>query len=166
MFQVVGLHTNVDFMLSLLDHPQFREGNVHTDFIAEHHQQLFPSTAVSDEHFCQAALSYLLQERAQYQHSSPFSPSHNFRRLNLPQFDTVSLLPLGAEESVSVSVYCDKPVCSVNGKEYNVSGRLQQTDDGVMELIAQINGVTSRTRVILLDRDIYLFTQVSVLVHC
>lgn len=52
-YNIVGLHTNVDFMMSLLAHPEFQAGNVHTDFIKEHHDTLFPVYTVTDTHLCQ-----------------------------------------------------------------------------------------------------------------
>lgn len=62
--QIVGLSTNVEFLLSLSGHPEFEAGNVHTSFIPQHYEQLFPPRkAVSRVALCQAALGLLLREK-------------------------------------------------------------------------------------------------------
>lgn len=62
--QIVGLNTNIDFLLSLSGHAEFEAGNVHTSFIQQHYDQLFPKpTAPGGDVVCQAALGLLLQER-------------------------------------------------------------------------------------------------------
>ena len=42
LFQIVGLNTNISFLLSLAKHPEFQLGNVHTEFIPQHNESLFP----------------------------------------------------------------------------------------------------------------------------
>lgn len=62
--QIVGLSTNIDFLLSLSGHPQFEAGNVHTNFIPQHHDELFPTKkATPHEVMCQAALGLILKEK-------------------------------------------------------------------------------------------------------
>lgn len=62
--QIVGLSTNIDFLLSLSGHPQFEAGNVHTNFIPQHHDELFPTKkATPREVMCQAALGLILKEK-------------------------------------------------------------------------------------------------------
>ncbi|MEO6213894.1 MAG: 3-methylcrotonyl-CoA carboxylase, partial [Vicinamibacterales bacterium] len=39
-FPVLGIRTNIPFMIRLLDHPGFRGGRMHTGFIDEHHGEL------------------------------------------------------------------------------------------------------------------------------
>uniref|UniRef100_A0A8C9WFE4 Methylcrotonyl-CoA carboxylase subunit n=1 Tax=Scleropages formosus TaxID=113540 RepID=A0A8C9WFE4_SCLFO len=70
-YNIVGLSTNIDFLLHLSSHPEFKAGNVHTSFIAQHHAQLFPAPqAPSHQVVCQAALGLLLREQAHTQHFS------------------------------------------------------------------------------------------------
>lgn len=62
--QIVGLNTNIDFLLSLSGHPEFEAGNVSTSFIPQHYADLFPTPrAPSGATICQAALGLVLQER-------------------------------------------------------------------------------------------------------
>lgn len=61
--QIVGLNTNIDFLLSLSGHPEFDAGNVTTSFIPQHYADLFPAPiAPSGKTICQAALGLVLQE--------------------------------------------------------------------------------------------------------
>ncbi|KFQ51076.1 hypothetical protein N334_03496, partial [Pelecanus crispus] len=63
-YNIVGLSTNIDFLLSLSGHPQFEAGNVHTNFIPQHHDELFPTKkATPHEVMCQAALGLILKEK-------------------------------------------------------------------------------------------------------
>ena len=43
-YKVAGLTTNIPFIISLCDHPEFIAGNVHTDFIPMHREKLFESS--------------------------------------------------------------------------------------------------------------------------
>jgi hypothetical protein len=62
--QIVGLRSNVDFLLRLSGHPEFEAGNVHTDFIPQHHKDLLPShSTIAKESVCQAALGLILKEK-------------------------------------------------------------------------------------------------------
>ena len=68
-------------------HPSFQAGDVHTGFIQQHFDELFPEEKVSDKLFIQAAISLLLNESNAAKRnsliarnsSSPFSDSSNFR---------------------------------------------------------------------------------------
>jgi len=63
-WQIVGLSTNIDFLLSLSGHPQFEAGNVHTNFIPQYHDDLFPAKKATPlEVVCQAALGLILKEK-------------------------------------------------------------------------------------------------------
>ncbi|KAK2090774.1 Methylcrotonoyl-CoA carboxylase subunit alpha, mitochondrial, partial [Saguinus oedipus] len=90
-YHIVGLHTNINFLLNLSGHPEFEAGNVHTDFIPQHHKELLPSQkAAAKESLCQAALGLILKEKAMtdtftlqsHDQFSPFSSSSG-RRLNI-----------------------------------------------------------------------------------
>ncbi|KAL8589469.1 hypothetical protein ACOMHN_061680 [Nucella lapillus] len=76
---VVGLNTNLSFLMDLASHPQFQAANIHTDFIPEHSAELFPSRQLSNAAVCQATAAMLhlqrkgLKERSVLT-SDPFSP--------------------------------------------------------------------------------------------
>jgi len=70
----VGLNTNVQFLDDLAGHPEFGLGHVHTGFIDEHRQALFPGPrSLSDETLCQAVAALLLSEATQSTSSSTMS---------------------------------------------------------------------------------------------
>uniref|UniRef100_A0A7N6BQL3 Methylcrotonoyl-CoA carboxylase subunit alpha, mitochondrial n=1 Tax=Anabas testudineus TaxID=64144 RepID=A0A7N6BQL3_ANATE len=79
-YNIVGLNTNIDFLLSLSGNPEFEAGNVSTSFIPQHYSDLFPTPrAPSGATVCQAALGLVLQERKHIEEftqatSDPFSP--------------------------------------------------------------------------------------------
>lgn len=83
--QIVGLNTNIDFLLSLSGHAEFEAGNVHTSFIQQHYDQLFPKpTAPGGDVVCQAALGLLLQEREhtlEFLHQSHGQNTHTQQHL-------------------------------------------------------------------------------------
>lgn len=56
-YQVVGPSTNVDFLRVVAAHPKFAAGPVETNFIPEHHDELFLPKVVPAEILAQAALS-------------------------------------------------------------------------------------------------------------
>lgn len=56
--------------MDLAGHPEFEAGNVHTDFIPQHYDQLFPDRGLSDKTICQAAISLMLIEQEKtHQHA-------------------------------------------------------------------------------------------------
>uniref|UniRef100_A0AAQ5YN26 Methylcrotonoyl-CoA carboxylase subunit alpha, mitochondrial n=1 Tax=Amphiprion ocellaris TaxID=80972 RepID=A0AAQ5YN26_AMPOC len=75
-YNIVGLNTNIDFLLSLSGHPEFEAGNVTTSFIPQHYADLFPTPrAPSGATICQAALGLLLKERKHTQEFTETSTS-------------------------------------------------------------------------------------------
>jgi len=46
---ILGTTTNLDFLLSLIDHPTFRQGNVHTRFVDDHLDELLPDVTELDD---------------------------------------------------------------------------------------------------------------------
>jgi len=60
MSQIVGLNTNIQFLDNLAGHPEFQHGHVHTGFIAQHNDALFPKRLIPNDIVCQAALGIAL----------------------------------------------------------------------------------------------------------
>lgn len=63
--QIVGLNTNVQFLDDLAGHKSFIAGQVHTGFITQHYQDLFPKRILSNDVACRAAIALLLQQQRQ-----------------------------------------------------------------------------------------------------
>ncbi|KAJ8418835.1 hypothetical protein AAFF_G00003340 [Aldrovandia affinis] len=165
-YNIVGLNTNIDFLLSLSGHPEFEAGNVHTSFIPLHHAQLFPPAQDPPrELLCQAALGLLLRERDntrayRAQSNDQYSPfaSSNGRRVNVLYTRNLAL-QLG-EKKVDVAVtYCPDGTYSMEmgGEVFQVSGELEE-EEGTSYLRCSVNGVLSRPKLVMLDNTVHLFS--------
>ena len=53
--QVSGLHTNLDFLRRAVAHPAFAAGELDTQFISKHRQQLFATEQLTPEFWALAA---------------------------------------------------------------------------------------------------------------
>ncbi len=82
-FNVDGLGTNVNFLMDLAAHPAFAAGEVDTDFIPRHKNELFPTRTASDRQICEAAMAVVLgdEERAAAadRGNDPFGAGGGFR---------------------------------------------------------------------------------------
>ncbi|XP_057197344.1 methylcrotonoyl-CoA carboxylase subunit alpha, mitochondrial-like [Triplophysa rosa] len=116
-YNIVGLNTNIEFLLSLSGHPAFEAGNVHTSFIEQHYDELFPAAQkASGEMLCQAALGLLLREKQhtdsyRNQSNDTYSPfaSSNGRRLNVLHCRNLTL-QLGDNNALRVSTLTSRQV--------------------------------------------------------
>ncbi|XP_046892809.1 methylcrotonoyl-CoA carboxylase subunit alpha, mitochondrial [Hypomesus transpacificus] len=165
-YNIVGLSTNIDFLLSLSGHPEFEAGNVTTCFIPQHYADLFPAPrAPSRATLCQAALGLILRERAHtwdFAHASgdPFSPfaSSSGRRLNI-LYSRKMTLQLGDQKVELVVTYKPDGTFSmeVEGELFHVKGEVE-TEGGATFLHCSVNGVKSRPKLVLLDNTVHLFS--------
>ncbi|KAI6063090.1 Methylcrotonoyl-CoA carboxylase subunit alpha, mitochondrial [Aix galericulata] len=135
-YNIVGLSTNIDFLLSLSEHPQFEAGNVHTNFIPQHYDELFPAKkATRHEVVCQAALGVILKEKM---------ATDAFR----DQSGVVDVaVSYGKEGSYSMQI---------EDKMFVVSGEILNEGDSVY-LRSSVNGTVSKSKLVILDNTIYLF---------
>lgn len=119
--QITGLETNVNFLLQLARHPAFRAADVHTDFIPQHMDSLFPALSVTERQLCQAAVAVLQHERAATEtthqttttvtmrDSNPFLCERNFR-INTRAIRTLRLRCHGAEHTIAIrQTHVDQP---------------------------------------------------------
>ncbi|XP_040468907.1 methylcrotonoyl-CoA carboxylase subunit alpha, mitochondrial [Falco naumanni] len=164
-YNIVGLSTNIDFLLSLSGHPQFEAGNVHTNFIPQHHDELFPTKkATPPEVMCQAALGLILKEKMQTdafrdQSDDKFSPfaSSTGRRINICYTRKLSLLD--GENVVDIAVSYNQGGSynmQIQDKTFLISGEIVNEDDTVY-LRSSVNGTVCKSRLVILDNTIYLF---------
>ncbi|XP_018612813.1 methylcrotonoyl-CoA carboxylase subunit alpha, mitochondrial [Scleropages formosus] len=165
-YNIVGLSTNIDFLLHLSSHPEFKAGNVHTSFIAQHHAQLFPAPqAPSHQVVCQAALGLLLREQAHTQHFSAqshdkYSPfaSCTGRRVNILHKRNMTLQLGDSKVEVTVTYNPDgKYTMEIDDESFQVWGEVQ-TEGEVSFLHCCINGVLSRPKLVILDNTVHLFS--------
>uniref|UniRef100_A0A8C6PAM4 Methylcrotonyl-CoA carboxylase subunit 1 n=1 Tax=Nothobranchius furzeri TaxID=105023 RepID=A0A8C6PAM4_NOTFU len=162
-YNIVGLNTNIDFLLSLSGHPEFEAGNVSTSFIPQHYADLFPAPrAPSGATICQAALGLVLQERKRTQEfiqttTDPFSPfgSSSGWRSNI-EFNRNLTLQLGDKKVCVVITYNSDGSYRMQ-EVYQVSGEVE-VEGGASFLHCSVNGVKSRPKLVILDNTVHLFS--------
>lgn len=139
----------------MASNPEFVLGNVHTGFIEQHNDALFPKApGVSSETLCQASLSLLLLERSK-SGKKPFDLNTGFR-VNLPAQRTVTVKIDNTDQNIVVEYigkhsHTASPVykMTVNDKNYEVDGSLEQIDDSYYMLHAFVNGHSRQIKVVL-----------------
>uniref|UniRef100_A0A665V4P7 Methylcrotonoyl-CoA carboxylase subunit alpha, mitochondrial n=1 Tax=Echeneis naucrates TaxID=173247 RepID=A0A665V4P7_ECHNA len=160
-YNIVGLNTNIDFLLSLSGHPAFEAGNVSTSFIPQHYADLFPTPrAPSGATVCQAVLGLVLQERNNTQEftqasTDPFSPfgcSSGWR--NNIEFNRNMTLQLG-DKSKYHRVY--RFSFQIGEEVYHVTGEIE-VEGGASFLHCSVNGMKSRPKLVILDNTVHLFS--------
>ncbi|PNF29381.1 Methylcrotonoyl-CoA carboxylase subunit alpha, mitochondrial, partial [Cryptotermes secundus] len=78
-YNIVGVDTNLDFLLDLCNHSKFFSGNVHTNFIEQYRSELLAQKTPPDHIIIQAALAMILSEQLEDEKAAaasqgPFSP--------------------------------------------------------------------------------------------
>nr|KAF6475174.1 methylcrotonoyl-CoA carboxylase 1 [Rousettus aegyptiacus] len=163
-YHIIGLHTNIDFLYTLSGHPEFEAGNVHTDFIPQHCEELLPSRKPTAKEFlCQAALGLILKEKTdvfKIQSQDPCSPfaSSNGRRLNIYYTRNITLRDGENDVTIAVTYNHDGSYSmQIEDKTFHVIGDLHSEGECTY-LKCSINEVTSKTKLIILENTIYLFS--------
>lgn len=72
-YEVVGPHTNIEFLKRLAAHPAFIAGDVETGFIEKHREALFAHEPAPPEVFSQAALALVAAQNVPLADTDPFS---------------------------------------------------------------------------------------------
>ena len=167
-YNIVGLSTNVDFLTQLSSHPKFIEGDVHTDFITQHHGDLFPSKPVTDCLVGQAVLASILNEinvssSQQGSTTDPYSPfaSYPMSRLNHSYQKNVKITCQDNTYDVRVTS-CENGIYKLKvgqSEEIDVSAKLSVSDN-VTSIELSANGEISKSRVVFLNGNVHLFTKV------
>lgn len=103
-YHITGLDTNINFLLDLAKHPSFQSGDVHTGFIDQHFDTLFPPEVISETTVTQAATALFLNELyATSKHSesrqNPFYIENNFRM----NFDAIRTFKLKFNDKIFVA---------------------------------------------------------------
>ena len=91
-YNIVGLKSNVDFLLRLSDHNQFRDGNVYTDFIRDYGKDLLQQQQTTPQVLCSAVVALILnaklketeRNRNPLERLSPFGVCDNKRLHEIP----------------------------------------------------------------------------------
>ncbi|XP_053376070.1 methylcrotonoyl-CoA carboxylase subunit alpha, mitochondrial-like [Mercenaria mercenaria] len=164
-YQVLGLNTNIQFLSDLAKHPEFMKGNVHTDFIPQFSQDLFPERVTSTTAVCQAAVAMVLQQAQKVKElakntQDPFSPFWMCTATRVNQNPTrwINLLDGDKELKIEVITNLDATY-TVNfaGQSYTVSASLKQSEDRT-NILTVIDGVKTQACVVNVGNSLHLFT--------
>ncbi|GLG99999.1 CAD protein [Gryllus bimaculatus] len=163
-YNIVGLDTNVDFLIRLCGNPEFAAGNVHTGFITEHEKLLLAPRQASSELVAQAVVAKILSEKLLAERSAKtsfnaYSIGFGFR-VNHELVRPLTLLYDGEEIAVEVT-YCkgNQFKMKIGSKEISASGSLFKKEDGSFELLCSVEDLALQSKVVLKDGCINLFTK-------
>lgn len=124
MRQISGLDTNVNFLIDLASHPSFQSADVHTGFIDQHFDSLFPPLDVSEKCLAQAVAALILNESNAVQlnavgqgKNNPFGAGDSFR-LNSTAIRTIRLKLRGSEHRVQLKQHDTNYHVKINDSEW------------------------------------------------
>lgn len=159
------METNVDFIKDLARHPKFQSGDVHTGFIEENYDSLFPNINVTEQTLTQGALALILEEdsfSSKDAHGfSPFTGNPGLR-LNHALERRFDFVVRGKNHAVTVKYVAPGKFLmrADDGPWKNVSGSATISNN-VFQLHSEIDGVKTKARVVNGKGELYLFTNVS-----
>ncbi|XP_076632449.1 methylcrotonoyl-CoA carboxylase 1 [Colletes latitarsis] len=167
-YNIAGLDTNIEFIKDLCSHPSFQQGQVHTGFIEEHYQDLFPKLQVPNEVAMQAALASILYEdmhslQSSLKTSDPFSPfaTEIGFRLNHSLTRIFRFKVYGSDVEIEVR-YTEPEVYHMRvgkiGPWRRVTGTLKKRKNS-LELCVEIDVWITRTTVTKIHNKLHLFTK-------
>lgn len=166
-YHIAGVETNIEFIKDLCRHPKFQAGDVHTGFIDENLQSLFPKLQVPHEVLAQGILAMILHaDLAALEagiHSkdplSPFKTELGFR-LNHSLIKRFQLIFNDIEYSIDVKhdqieVY----LMRINGLGpwIKVTGNLIPSGNG-SELTSEVEDLKIKSRVFKSNNELHIFT--------
>jgi 3-methylcrotonyl-CoA carboxylase alpha subunit len=160
-FNISGLSTNINFLMDLASHPDFIAGNVDTEFIPRHYDQLFKERTPAHSTICEAVMALVLSENVKnIQLQDPFF-SQCGARLNHCLLRRVDLLYKDTPYTASVlSLGANKYTVTVDGADYNVSGKLvPKPETNHTELVCDIQGNISKQRILVNKTGVTLYTR-------
>lgn len=163
-YNIVGLETNVNFLMNLCQHAEFKKGNVHTGFIPEYREELFSKQDISNDLLVQAALASILYEQNSaivntVQNNDSFNTFFGFR-LNHKLSRKIKLLAAGQEYTFEVKYNSpqDYKINVNGGDDFIVSGCLVK-NNGKLNLASSVNGYMSKSSIVVAEKEIFLFTE-------
>ncbi|XP_067005808.2 methylcrotonoyl-CoA carboxylase subunit alpha, mitochondrial [Anabrus simplex] len=167
-YNVVGLDTNVDFLMDLSKNEDFGAGKVHTGFIEQHQSELFPERPVENYQVAQAVLALILNEQLQtvteaMKSADPFSPFALGKGVRFNHWLVRSLTLTYGEQAIPVEITYlgeDQYSLDIRGTKLSVMGSLLKTKDGKLQKLKCIaDGVIHYCKVAIDSGNIHLFNR-------
>lgn len=158
-FKIVGVTTNIDFLLRLATHRAFIAEEVSTNFIAHHHADLFPQTNSTNPSLLVLAALYLaIETQSDTNGTSPWH-AKDYWRMNAPGKHPVDIISAGEHIRFFVThTEGDSFTLEYDENVYQVKGCL----DG-HQLVATLDGHKTSNTVVDLPQGITLFAEAGTL---
>ncbi|WKY04457.1 hypothetical protein Q1695_005451 [Nippostrongylus brasiliensis] len=114
--RISGLPTNIQFVRTVLKHPEFVKGNVYTDFIPDHQKELFSEEKQSDADLVEGAVGLALLRR-------PFNPRGPFEQIPFFRLNhaATEVIKLGEKEVTMTFLSANEMEVSFDGQKRAVS---------------------------------------------
>ncbi|XP_074593532.1 methylcrotonoyl-CoA carboxylase 1 [Brevipalpus obovatus] len=160
-FNVIGLKTNVDFLLRLTKHPEFVSANVHTDFVKEFQETLLPPTRPPPKSIVATAAMGIMMRDSLDQRRQKVSPHLHLdgfrlhgtmpsnRKYTLQSGDQKYAVQLSQIGRNQFSVVINNEPVGVYETEFDI-------DDDVIR-VSQ-DGITKNLRHMMADNQVVVFT--------
>lgn len=163
-YNITGLETNVNFLMDLARHEHFQKGDVHTGFIPQHFDTLFPKKTVKSEILAQAALGLIINENNAALINSlragkindPFALNGDFR-VNTSAIRTVKFNVDGKEQKVSVMQNADGYKVQVNEDDWKNVNVSKVKDADRFTLKVNIDGIVYKYSIVITPERVTLF---------
>ncbi|KAL4224004.1 Methylcrotonoyl-CoA carboxylase subunit alpha [Mactra antiquata] len=164
-YQVVGLNTNIQFLTDLAQHPEFIKGNVHTDFIPQYYDDLFPQRTTSYMAVCQAVVTMVIQQAQRVQQQvkytqDPFSPFWLCKASRINQSPTRWITLMDGDKELKIEVVTNEDssyTVSFDGQSYTVSAELKQSGERT-NIVTIVDGIKSHASVVNVGNSLHLFS--------
>lgn len=162
-YHITGLETNVNFLIDLARHPSFKAADVHTGFIPQHFDTLFPPLKVSEKVLCQAAIAIVLNElkfnrNASGHSGDPFVVESGFR-LNHVAVRKVNLKFNDKEYVVSVRNLGDSFEVRIDNGNWKVVKPSLVDHPQRFSIKTNIDGVFSTFSAVISPEQVAVFTE-------
>lgn len=164
------METNVEFLKELCRNKNFQNGDVHTGFIEENYDALFPKLQVPNDVLAQGTLGLILNEELEAMKKSietddPFSPfaTETGVRVNHVLMRNFQFL-VGEEKFVIDVQYVEPEVFMMRINNLGPWRRITGTmtiDGKTMKLNTEIDGVIQKVNIAKLDDQLVVFSKVT-----
>ncbi|VDN53120.1 unnamed protein product [Dracunculus medinensis] len=150
---IAGFSTNVTFMRSILNHDHFIKGNVCTEFINEHEEELFSEKNPSEVDICEAIVSKLLFDENQLDRNNLFLQNDYFRLNHTAKVD-ISI----DGHLYNVEIFRKrKMVIKVGMKSFKISVDEVDRFDEQIKFIMEIQNEKRKVKAVTVDKKIIVF---------
>ncbi|XP_026466354.1 methylcrotonoyl-CoA carboxylase subunit alpha, mitochondrial-like [Ctenocephalides felis] len=136
-YHIMGLETNVNFLLDLASHPNFAAGDVHTGFIDEHRESLFPPLLADETSIGQAIMGLILNERV-----SNVKNAYSTKKMDSPYFQEMGFRLNHSLERTIKLTHNDK----------DITVQLQQVSSNVFQMKVGPEGQWRTMKAVLTEK--------------